>query len=600
MNLKKKEKKTDGDFGVDWAAIAKKTGQKEVPIIQKHQYCAYRQIGDVFFHRKERIKRFWPDYQWHRWADRRLKGLCDYRWNVWFGPSASGKTSDAAIAAVEYWLEAPDRTAVAVCSTTMKMLRMRIWGQVAHWHQSLPKGIGHVGELLDSVTRIRWKPGDDKNGIFGIAVEEGNIEEVVNNLIGIHTERVKLIIDEGQGIREAILRATFNMAKNPRFDFLIMGNPDSMHSPLVREGEPIDGWDSVVRGETEQWENLGGPAKGKGLTQFFDGRKSPADDSPEERKRLHWMINKDWVDQHLKSVRGNLNDPTFWAQAIGWPPPMGLESTLLDDSILQTFHCKDKCVWTEGFIRCAALDPAFNGGDKAILQFGKRGQTENDNGQKRWVIEGDGWEQVPIDSKSNRPIHYQIVDFVKVECTKRGIKPNEFSVASAGEGGGLKSIFDKEWGWVNGIEEGGAPDEKHIIDEAGKTAKDAYDTRASELQLTVREFAMADGIRGLSHEAALEYCSRRTFYRNGKWATEPKTGSKGRTDEKGRPIRGYKQRMGHSPDHADAFSILVEHCRLKGAYPMYAGEAVKPYEPDNWRDEFDERNYLSGYSYAKA
>lgn len=590
----------DTEFGIDWAALAKKYNQAYVPTIQRHQLCAYQNSGNgAFFHRKERIAKLWPDYQWHRWAERRLKGLCDYHWNVWFGPSASGKTSDAAIAAVEYWLEAPDRTAVAVCSTTMKMLRMRIWGQVAHWHQALPKGIGHVGELLDSVTRIRWKPGDDKNGIFGIAVEEGNIEEVVNNLIGIHTERVMLIIDEGQGIREAILRATFNMAKNPRFDFLIMGNPDSLHSPLVREGEPLDGWDSVTRGETESWENLGGPAKGKGLTQFFDGRKSPADDSPEERRRLHWLINADWVAQHLKSVKGNLNDPTFWAQAIGWPPPMGLETTLLDDAILISFHCKDKCVWTEGYQNFAALDPAFTGGDKRKLQFGRFGQSLNDKDQKRWVIEFTESMQVPIDAKSDRTLEYQMLDFCKVECTNRGIKPRDFAIASAGAGGPLASIFDQNWGTVNRIMEGGVPDETHVIDETGKTAKEAYDTRATEILMTLREFAMADGIRGLSNEAAFQACSRRTFYRNGKWCAEPKVGSKGRTDEKGRPVKGYKERMGHSPDDLDACAIGVEHCRLRGAYPMYAGSAVDSREHETpWRDEFDERAYLKPYSFA--
>ena len=66
---------------------------------------------------------------------------------------------------------------------------------------------------------------------------------------------------------------------------------------------------------------------------------------------------------------------------------MGLESTLIDDSILLTFHCKDKSIWTEGFRHGAALDPAFNGGDKAILQFFKYGETSNDDGKKRWVIE---------------------------------------------------------------------------------------------------------------------------------------------------------------------------------------------------------------------
>jgi hypothetical protein len=587
----------DIQFDQNWKEIGEKYGQKHIPLIQRHQYMAFHQLGDVAFHRKERIKIFWPQYAWHRWADRRLEGVSKYHWNVWFGPSASGKTVDAAVFGLEYWLEAPDRTAVIGCSTTMKMLRMRIWGQIARWHQALPKGLGNMGELLDSVTRIRWKQGDDLNGIFGMAVEEGNIEEVVNNLIGIHTERVLLIIDEGQGIREAIMRATFNMAKNPRFDFLIMGNPDSLHSPLVKAGEPIDGWDSVVQGETESWENLGGPAIGKGLTQFFDGRKSPASDSREERLRLHWMINDEWVNNHLKSVKGNLNDPTFWAQAIGWPPPMGLESTLLDDSIIVTFHCKDKAVWTEGFRRFGALDPAFTGGDKKKLVFGKFGQTVDDTG-KRWVIQFDETLEVPIDSTPGaRPLEYQIVDFCKVESQKRGIKAHEFAVASAGAGGPLCSIFDQQWGTVVRVQEGGSPSEL-LVGDTGKTAKESYDTRASELLFNLREFAMSNSIRGLGNEAAFQACSRRTFYRNGKWCAEPKVGSKGRTDEKGRPVKGYKERMGKSPDDLDACCIGIEYCRLQGAAPASI-EPPDRHEPrERYSDEFDSSNYLNDYSYA--
>lgn len=588
----------DVQWGIDWAEKAEKLKVKRIPTIQRHQFMAYHQLGDVTFHRKERIKMFWPNYVWHRWSDRRLEALSNYHWNVWFGPASSGKTVDAAVTGLEYYLEAPDRTAVIACSTTMKMLRMRVWAQFARWHQMLPKGIGNVGELLDSVTRIRWKQGDDLNGIFGIAVEEGSIEEVVNNLIGIHTERVMLIIDEGQGIREAIMRATFNMAKNPRFDFLIMGNPDSIHSPLVRSGEPIDGWDSVVRGETERWDNLGGPTKGNGVTLFFDGRKSPADDSEEEKKRLPWMINAEWVSNHLKSVKGNLNDPTFWAQAIGWPPPMGLENTLLDDAIIISFHCKDKAIWTQGFEKFATLDPAFTGGDKKILQFGKFGQTVNDKGKTLWQIEFGDWMQVPIDAKSDRTLEYQMVDFVKVECENRGIRPRQFSCASAGAGGPLCSIFDQQWGTINRIQEGGLPDEKHIVDESGKTARENYDTRASELLFTFREFAMSDCLRGLSNETAFQACSRRTFYRNGKWCAEPKVGSKGRTDEKGRPVKGYKERMGHSPDNLDACTLGTEYCRTQGATPINDIPPSQSEPREQWTDEFSEENYLKPYSYV--
>jgi hypothetical protein len=592
----------DLDSLVDWKDIKRQYNiRRELTYLNKLQFCAYRGFGDPFEIRKERIQVMWPHYQWHRWNERRLSGACRTHWLTWIGPGASGKTVDASVFGLEYWLQAPDRTAVICCSTTMKMLRMRIFSYVAYYHQSIVKGKeDYVGELLDSVTRIRWRQGDDKNGVFGMAVEEGSIEEVINNLIGIHTERVLLILDEGQGIREAIMRATKNMAKNPRFDFLMMGNPEHINTPLCRESEPLGGWDSVVRGETEEWETLGGPVKGNGLCQFFDGRKSPADDSPEETKRLPWLINRDWVANHLKSVRGNLNDPSFWSQAIGWPPAMGLESTLIDDSILITFHCKDKVVWTEGFRQCAALDPAFNGGDKKILQFIKYGETLDDKGRRRWVIDFGDWIDVPIDSEEKeRPIHYQIVDYCKVECGKRGIKPRDFALDSSGEGGGLKAIFDREWGIVHGVEAGGSASDDLPIDETGKTAKEAYDTRASELLFSFREFALSDGIRGLSNEAAFQGCSRRTFFRNGKWCAEPKTGSKGKTDERGRPVRGYRQRMGHSPDHLDACCIGVEFCRrIGGAVATVFSQAVNDQPWTQQDDEFDSASYLHEPSYA--
>lgn len=583
--------------GIDWSALAKATGQKSVPRIQKLQYLAYHGIGDQYAIRRARIEALFPSYQWHRWNERRLKAICSHRWVTWLGPASSAKSTDAAVFGLEYFLQAPDRTAVIVCSTSVKMLRSRIWSQIARFHQALPKNLGSVGDLMDSVTRIRWKPGDDVNGIFGMAVEEGSVEEVINNLIGVHTERVLLYLDEMQGIREAIMRATSNMVANPFFQMVGMGNPDSLNNPLGKESEPVDGWDSVVRGQTEEWETHGGPTKGRGLCQFFDGRKSPADDSPEERKRLKWLCNREWYEGIVKAAKGNENDPSVWQFGIGWPPPMGLESTLLDDAIVVTFNCKKKAIWTHGYRQCAALDPAFGGGDSAKLTFIKYGETENDDGKKRWVIEFGEVLSVPIDAESTRPIHYQIMDYCQVECTKRHIKPKDFALDASGEGGGLKAIFDREWGEVVGIESGGSPSEL-AIDETGKTAKEGYDTRASELCFNVREFALADGIRGMSDAMTFQACNRRTFYRNGKWATEPKVGSKGRTDERGRPVRGYKSRMGHSPDDFDSGAVGVEFCRLQGAVPAVIGEAVKnePQNPYRNEDEYASENYLTFYA----
>lgn len=588
-------------FGMRW-----KAGSEN--ILTRHLICAKYDWGNgAAFHRAEVIKALWPGEQWHEWTERRISGFCRANWLTWFGPAGSAKSTDAAKIALGYYLEAPHETTIIVCSTTMKMLRKRIWSEVGRLHSSIPKEIsfadesgreiqrapvGNEAELIDSDTMVRWKHGDTKHGIFGLAVEEGPIEEVVNTLIGVHAMRVLLILDEMQAIREAIVRATYNMASNPEFRFIGMGNPESLLDPLGKASEPIEGWDSIIAADTAEWPTVGGPTDGHGLCQFFDGRKSPADKSPEEQKRLNFLTNKKFVDRIIKGKGGNMADPDVWKFAIGWPAPMGLESTILDASIMQVFGCSKKAVWTKGFTRRAALDAAFGGGDDAVLQFLKCGEVEDAEG-KRWLIEFGETLKVPINAESKRPLHYQITDFCRVECEKRQVKASEFALDTGGEGGALESIFRQEWGAVVGIEPGGSPSDARI-DETGKTAKEAYDTRASELCFGLRTFAMSNGIRSLPEEAAKQACARRTFYRNGKWCAEPKTGSKGRTDERGRPVKGFKQRLGFSPDEFDACAVGVALCMEKGAVAV-VGEAKATGEDEREEvlpDESSEDQYL--------
>lgn len=587
----------DWQFGVNWT----KSGMAGLPEFARRMKCARYGIGDTSRaeHRKAVIQTLWPEniYSWHYWMERRLKSVCENNFVTWIGPASSGKTSDAAILGLEYWLEAPHETAVICCSTTKQMLRKRIWGEIVKYHGLLPESMGYKGELLDASTFIRWKDGDWKHGIHGVAVDDGPPEEAVNNIVGVHAKRIWWILDEMQGVKEAIMKAIPNLLKNPESKMLGMGNPDLLTSLLCRYSIPIEGWDSIIPKVTEEWETRSNGYKGKGKCLFFDGRLSPACLDPEWGKTNDWMINQDQIRDHLSEVNGNDNDPAFMTQSIGWPPSMGIEATILDNAILTTFKCHNPVVWTDGWTAFGALDPAFNGGDRAILQFGKRGFVRDSVDGDRWVIWFETPKTVPMDGeRKDRPIHYQILDYCRAQCEERNIKPTEFAIASAGEGGGLKAIFDQEWGVVNGIEEGGSASERQI--ETGKTAKQAYDNRSSELAFGLREMALANGIRGLGVDAADQCCKRQTFYRNGKWCVEPKRGSKGRTDSSGHARKGFKERLGYSPDHQDSCNIAVEHCRMKGAY---AGSTQRnERKDDDWNKQlvkedaaFSEQNYIA-------
>src|SRR5205085_1252115 len=99
-----KEEWDANEWGIDWAAKAKKLKLPYIPRIQKHFFCAYHNAGlGSYYHRKEIITTAWPDYQWHRWNERRLKGACDCAWLTWMGPAGSAKSTDAAVFGLEYW-----------------------------------------------------------------------------------------------------------------------------------------------------------------------------------------------------------------------------------------------------------------------------------------------------------------------------------------------------------------------------------------------------------------------------------------------------------------------------------------------------------------
>lgn len=545
----------EAQFGLWWP--------EHVPEFNRRMVAARWGSGTVsqFEHRKWCIEKLWPPnpdvYEMNDWSDIRLRSTCENVYTIWMGPGGCGKTTDAAAQAIEFWLEDPGSTAVIVCSTTKDMLRKRIWGEICRlWHQ-LPSDIDYKGVLTDTNCMIRWRDNDMKNGIFGIAVADGPVEDAINNLVGIHTKRVCLWLDEMQGINEAIMGALPNMVKNPESYFRGMGNPTSMQSMLCKYIAPRDGWHSVLECETPDWEINGSPYIGKARGYFFDGRKSPAYLDPEWGKKRTWMISKAQVDNHIAD-KGE-NSPEVRTMTIGWPPAVGTDNTVLDISIIEKFRCRERAYWTSGFTEGAALDPAFaEGGDNKILQFFRYGLVNDELGS-RWVIEFREWFEVPIDTANPDPVEYQILKYCREKCASKGVRATEFGMDMTGIGRGLCMIFRKEWGAIIGVEFGGGASDE-VVEEGGKTGREVFDRRSSELNIMLRNFANANGIRGLPAQAEKEACIRLTTHKL-KHKVETKV--------------EMKKRLGKSPDSLDAVCIAVDMARQNGAFPGSNGPAVR-------------------------
>ena len=534
------------DFGLKWKA--------PLPLLQKRLFCARHNVGNLsqFEQRKAIISELWKpsEYEMNAWSDTRLRSTCEHSFVTWFAAGGSGKTRDAAAIALEYWLEAPYETAIIVCSTSVKLAKKRIFNDVCFLWNRLSPALGYKGILTPSDMMLRWEDGDAKNGIFGLAVADGPVEDAINQLRGIHTTRVWWILDEMQGVEEAIMGVLPNHARNPEPRFLGIGNPTRKTSLLGRYSEPIGGWSTIERAVTPDWPIDEGVYPGTGRAYFFDGRKSPACLDPEWGKRNPWMINKAQIDKHIE--KSGLNSPEVWVDSIGFFPEITADNTVLDAQTIEKFRCREDATWTNGFEEGWALDPAFSeGGDSRVLQFFRFGMVHDDYGS-RWVIELGEFMEVPLDgSLVDEPAEYQILNFVREQCRLRRLKPEDGGTDSSGTGRGLHSVFVKEWGAVMGIEFGGAPTDM-VVDGSGKTAKEIFDRRSSELNVMVRNFALQHGLRGLKREAEDQFCTRLMVYEGrGRWVVESK--------------KVMKKRGEHSPDHADAVAIAVDVARRRGA-----------------------------------
>ena len=222
---------------------------------------------------------------------------------------------------------------------------------------------------------------------------------------------------------------------------------------------------------------------------------------------------------------------------------------------------KEQAVFDIDNVQGASLDPAFEGGDRCVLRFGKCG---NQNGKK--VMQLGEKIFIKTHQSEDDPRHYQIVRTTKEECTKRGISPYMFALDSTGEGGGLASIFQREWSpQILCVEFGGRPSKHPVSATNPKRADQEYDRQVTELWFTFRLLVQNEQVKGLDDETAMEFCRRWYEMRGPYISIETKAKMKERT------------RM--SPDLADNAVIMARLFRERaGLLLAKVSSEDSPYE----------------------
>lgn len=541
----------------------------------------------------------WPEpaFQWDEWCDLFFGALCGagetieritgrkmpegkkwWRTATSTGAAATGKSAKAALWILTNWLCGQVGTSCILTSTSVGMLKKRIWADICEWIGKAKYPLPLT--IIPSDMEIRVRQGDSKNAIFGIAVQAGGVpQEAVDRIKGIHNRRVFVVVDEMTAVAPAIVHACSNLNKGTiEFQFIGLGNALPGENPHTVHCEPEDGWNSVTVDDAA-WATRKG-----GVCLHFDGHKSPALRDP---ARYHYYIKKEELDAD-KVQFGGENTPEYWTNDRGFWPPSGLSNTVMDLALLNQFEVEKSAVWKAGYEMAAAFDPAFEGGDRRVLYPFKWGEFSSG-------VTGIEFQKpiiVGVDSSTDkRNIHYAIATAVEDICAnyecdgkKQPIKPENFIMDTTGEGGGLFNIISGRWGQVDTVEFGAGADKVQMYPDRPTTWAETYANKVTMIWYVFRRYVEGGQIRGLTDtDARNELANREKKIRGGKTALVSKSDMK---------------LLKRSCDIADAAVCAAEFLRRKGIAFAGSTGGVQKFNMEAWNKMASKLNMTEEYEAA--
>lgn len=520
----------------------------------------------------EKTKKGQPLFVWHEWTDIRCDEWCANEFETWWGPAASAKSTDAAVIALTDWYADPINTTTIICSTTLPMLKRRIFGEMVKYHQ-IYKDVA-PGKYMRSRTAIVLDPDKmdtelEKAGIFGFAVQQGSREEAKNNIIGQHNRRVRLLIDEAQHpALEVAFEAIANLEKGcDDFKVVAFGNPSSRLDPLGRHSEPIGGWDTI-NPDMDSW-----PTK-EGKCIFFDGKNSPGMRDP---KKYSFLVKQKDFD------KTEFDTPDYWQFCRGYIRPEGSTLQIISESFAIKHKMQAKPEWVSDYRMGAGFDPSYStGGDKRVI-------VPFQAGLSTWgaiiISFLEPYEIfIEVSKLEEKTFARQLAEKAIEYCRSLGVEKRHFGMDTTGAQTILADFIDEVWegnGRIYRCEFGGKASDLQASEENKLPAHDVYANRVTELWFNMVAFARSNQIRNLPLVALKQFTIRELLdthqkrMRTNKRQIEPKRLMKERTG-------------GRSPDDADACCIALDVARQRmNIHPGMANLSKRNRESDEQAVELD-------------
>lgn len=563
--------KTREKYGLNWP-VENDDLLIELWMIRKGDDWLRKSGRSLSFHYEEAKKILWPELNPHRWHNLCRDSILENKVCVLMGCGSSGKTNAAAWISLLDYFAWPKETCVLVCSTDVRGLKKRVWGEVTMlWEKAIQKFDYLPGNLLDSAIAITTESMEDleygerksrdmRQGIFGIPCVQGGKFVGLSKFIGVKQKRMRLVADEASAMNDSFLSSFSNLNKNEDFRAIVLGNPNDIHDPLGKAAEPLGGWtdEYLEPTKTRTWKTR----FMNGLCVNLVGIDSPNNDlPPDQPTKYKYLISKEKIDETLSFF--SKDSVEYYSQCVGTMKIGTMARRVLTRDLCDRFGAQTQAMWKDDKKTKVYFLDASYGGDRAVCGGAEFGTDVNG----KMIISFYPQKIIPIVVGGDSP-EDQLAKFVKQDCEALGIPPSHMGHDATGRGS-LGTALARIWSAdTNPIESGGVPSDRPVsldlytTDEVTgqrrlKLCKEFYDRKVSEFWFCVRYAVEAGQIRDLPEDALEELCARKwDILKNGLHSVEVKDGTRAKP--------GMKQRTGKSPDHGDCAAGVIEMARRKG------------------------------------
>jgi hypothetical protein len=489
------------------------------------------------------------------------------------GPASTGKTFiPSACILADYYMHS-SCTTVLVSSTTRESLEMRVLGEVKKLHRMAKAGFNWLpGNLIEGRQRIvtddrsiAAEGRDFRNGIVGVACKRGQSFQGIEEYVGIKNKRLRMLGDEMQFLPRSFVDSISNLNKNADFKGVFSGNPKDTTDALGAVCEPaahLGGWDGGIdqTGGSKTWETR----FHKGICIQLVGTDSPNLDG----KMGIPLITQEQIDADIKFY--GQDSLQYSMMDLGRMPRGQTQRRVITRQMCLKFHAMEDPVWkNDQRTRIGFLDAAYRGtgGDRCVfgeLQFGPEAVADAaadlvsaivtqkvTSSREPTIMALIDTMVVPVTMSPKDMPEDQIAAFVKTECERRHISPDNFFFDSTGRGS-LMGAFARIWSPnVQGIEFGGAATDRKVSADIDIMCKDYYSKFVSELWYAVALTIQSGQFRGMTEDVMAEGCMR-------EWGFVAGNRIEVETKDK------MKVKSGRSPDLFDALAAGVEGARRRG------------------------------------